>query len=591
VTPLYPVFFWAFLSLIPLAAVYFLKVRPRRKPTTAFFLWNRVFQEKRTSSLFRRLRDFWSLLLMALVFSAVVLALTDPQWTGDQRKDTLLLIDNSASMNARDGAGARLDRAKQIAADIVRAFNGVQRAAVATVGNELTYRSHLTDNPRQLLDAIESIEPSDYAFKADALLAADAEHSPGNEHRVILISDGCFDQAGLPQRMELFKVGDGGENIGIVAADMRYLPGSDQRLGLYVQVASTHKQTVQKDLLIGRNDEEEGERLMRLIPLEIEPGLNEPQVLTLDNAAPGRWFARLDVDDALERDNMANLAVEPPRPIRMAVQSGDRFFLENSVTAFSRGAGLLALTDETPQIVLARKSTPDAPCALIFQPEGQSPWWSNLGEEIDTAVPRLLVENHPALRFVDVLSIPMIGARRLEAPAGAQVWVASDEGVPLIYQAHAGGKTAIVVNMNPAAAEFYFSAWFPVLVHSAAAFLAGREETLVATYPPGSEVSVPGVQPDDLTKVAGPFGATAEIAGKRLPPLDRLGFYQLHNKSGDWLVGCSLLSSTETLLDNEAVKDTSKPISRGRGPAQLLTMLAIVVLAVESLLYFRRKVG
>ena len=52
-SPLSPIYFWAFLSLIPLVAIYFLKVRPRRKPATAYFLWERIFQEKRATSLLR----------------------------------------------------------------------------------------------------------------------------------------------------------------------------------------------------------------------------------------------------------------------------------------------------------------------------------------------------------------------------------------------------------------------------------------------------------------------------------------------------------------------------------------------------------
>ena len=62
-----PLFFWSFLSFIPLVAIYFLKVRPRRKETTAYFLWSRVFTEKKATSLFNRLRDMLSLILLSPV--------------------------------------------------------------------------------------------------------------------------------------------------------------------------------------------------------------------------------------------------------------------------------------------------------------------------------------------------------------------------------------------------------------------------------------------------------------------------------------------------------------------------------------------
>ena len=53
----------------------------------------------------------------------------------------------------------------------------------------------------------------------------------------------------------------------------------------------------------------------------------------------------------------------------------------------------------------------------------------------------------------------------------------------------------------------------------------------------------------------------------------------------------SLLAAEESQLSSATVESTDKPLSRGRAPAHLLTVLAIVVLAAESLLYHRRKVG
>ena len=75
---LQPGMLWSLAVLLPLAAIYFLKVRPRRRPTTAYFLWEKIFQEKRSSSLFQRLRDVMSLVLMALAAAGISLALAQP---------------------------------------------------------------------------------------------------------------------------------------------------------------------------------------------------------------------------------------------------------------------------------------------------------------------------------------------------------------------------------------------------------------------------------------------------------------------------------------------------------------------------------
>ena len=106
----FPAFFWAALALLPLAAVYFIRTRPRRQPVNAFFLWQQVFQQKAASSLFQKLRNLLSLLLVALAFLAAVFALTRPRFDDGNTPDLLVIIDRSASMQALENGKSRLDR-------------------------------------------------------------------------------------------------------------------------------------------------------------------------------------------------------------------------------------------------------------------------------------------------------------------------------------------------------------------------------------------------------------------------------------------------------------------------------------------------
>lgn len=609
-TFLAPAMLWSLAVLAPLVAIYFLKVRPRRRPTTAYFLWERVFQEKRASSLLHRLRDTWSLVLMMLAAAAVCFALARPEWS-DRRSDLILVIDTSASMGAREGRRTRLELAQDVARDVVEGLNGNQLAAVATLTGRLTYRSHLTDNPRELVDAIDAVRPSGEAIDLAALPGRGEADRWTRDHRVILISDGALDAGVLPPHVELVKVGTSLENVGLVAADMAYVAGSNRRLGFYYQVASTFAGPQQVDLTVSHVDDAGLEQLMKVIPLTIEPGTSRPETLELEDAPAGRWVTRLDVRDALAEDNTAPLAVSAPEPIRVAVASADPFFLENSVQAFARGPGLLALVPERasgndrPDVVLAKSASPEADNCVIFQPAGESPWWSDLGDEVEVGPARVLVEGHPALRHVDAASIRFVGARQLTPPAGAQVLVADDTGLPLVYKARHEGHTAIVVNLDPLASDFYFSAWFPVLVHSAAAHLAGREEPLAAAYRPGQAVPIPGGREDLVTTVTlpdsgapadraaddDPAADVAEVQGEWFTGVDRLGFYRLANSRGAHQFGAGLFSTAESLLNAPDAESHHEPLSRGRSPAHWLTVLAIVVLAGESLLYQRRKVG
>ena len=578
-TLLSPGFLWAFAALLPLAAIYFLKVRPRKRSTTAYFLWERIFNEKRATSLFNKLRDLLSLILMLLVFSALALALAQPEFTGDERKDLLLIIDHSASMSA----DSRLEDAKKTARDIVIALNGNQRAAVASAARDIAFRSHLSVSPRELIDSIDAIEPSDFPFDPAVLETLGENAQWSDEHRVILISDGSFEGAdSLPAQIELMKSGAAAENVGITAADLQQLPGG--QLAFFFKIASSFSEPIEADLVLEHADEE---RIYKLIPLKLQPGENPAEVFSLEDAPPGKWLARIETDDALAKDNTAWLSVPEPQPIRVSVATEDRYFFETSVLAFQQGSGLLQLVDTEPQIAIGKGSAPDAELSLIFTPAGDSPWWNGAGEEVDAIAPRMLIEDHAVLRHIDLSSVAFIGARELEPSAGALVLVESETGVPLIYRATQGGRTALVVNLDPVASEFYFSAWFPVLIHGAATHLAGREEELAALYRPGDTAPIPGHREGETTTVLKPNGESVETTEPRFGPIETLGFYQV----GDWPLASSLVTAQETLLDNSAVSATAAPVSRGHAPTYWLVLLGVLILVIESLLYHRRKVG
>ena len=602
-----PVFFWALLSLVPLAAIYLLKVRPVRKPTTAWFLWEDIFQENKATSLFQRFRDLFSLLLMMAAVLAVVFAMTRPNFSGDQQKDLILLIDNSASMNAVDGSGVRIERAKVVATDIIKALNGTQRCSVATVSNQIKFLSNLTDNPRELLLAVEKVQPS--SMVSDSALLAQlqdknakeaepvGESETGKSSRIILISDGCFNDT-LPDSIELLKVGDDKKgNVGIVACDMRRLPGGRNRVGVFFQVASSFKKTVEAELTFSAGMPD---ALTKFIPLTVKPGLNPPEVFELEDAEAGKWFAQLDVfpADALKEDNTAYISLPPRRPIPISVVAEERYFYESCVEAFSNEDGLLTLAEkpnEETQLLIGvgQFAIPEnyGGDMLMFQPKGESPFWNDAGEEIEVVGAQAVDPNHPAIRHIDATLLPFVGARRISAPAGAEILVKADDETPLIWRATSSGRSAIVLNFDPLASDFYFSAWFPVVVYSSATHLAGRTDQLPASWRTGQLATIEGVDDGEMTSVTMPDGAKLKSQTASFGPLESTGFYELNNRGGDWIAGCSLLSTKESLIDNSGIEETAQPINKGSSPAAWLTLIAVAVLAIESVLYQRRKVG
>ena len=99
---------WALAGIIPLAAVYLLKIKPRRQPTTALFLWQQILTQRKSSTLFQRLRHLLSLLLMLLAFVGMVMMMARPQFGELSHQDLLIVVDRSGSMNSMDQGSSRL---------------------------------------------------------------------------------------------------------------------------------------------------------------------------------------------------------------------------------------------------------------------------------------------------------------------------------------------------------------------------------------------------------------------------------------------------------------------------------------------------
>src|SRR5438128_4418593 len=106
---------WTML-LVPVVVFYILKIRLRRVPVSTVIFWRQIFEEKKPRSLWQRLRHLVSLLLQLAFLLLLVGALAEPFLRSEilEARRVVLVIDNSASMNATDIVPTRLLQAKEL---------------------------------------------------------------------------------------------------------------------------------------------------------------------------------------------------------------------------------------------------------------------------------------------------------------------------------------------------------------------------------------------------------------------------------------------------------------------------------------------
>lgn len=586
-TLLSPIWLASLIALPLLAALYFLKVRPSRKPTNAYFLWQQIYQAKQSSAFFRRLRDLWSLLFMLLALLCICLALAEPVFEGDDDRDLIVILDATASMQADSDGKPRLARAKVEAERLIRSLNGSQQAAVLSLSDGLHFHAHLTRSPRELLNALEAIEGSELPFRPEALTALGSGWEAGESpYRVVLITDGNSELDTLPGVVEpLVLESEAVENVGIVAADVQWLPGRGGATAWFFRILNAGAREAEIDLEL---EHLQTGRLAKLVPLRIAPGDTDEVVFDLEGAEPGHWRARLLVDDALALDDEIVLGLNPVRPIQVGIDAGNAWFFQNCVEAFARSGGALQVaTDlDSAELRLTEGAVPEAEAhILVFKPEGASPYWTSLGESAAVGMAEVVTPEHPFLEHLDMEGVVFRGVREIGLPPGALVLVASDQGIPLFYKTTSQGRSAIVANFDPEVLNFYVSPWFPVVVYSAAVHLADRENSMGSALPTGTSLELAASESLRFLPGAGLLPPAEGVVDLR-----RRGAYQIETPTSIRFVGAGLLSETESRVHAQAGQSVAA-LASGWPVRWYLILAALIILALECVLYHRRKLG
>ena len=582
-TFLNPAALWAFLSLIPLIALYFFKVRPEKKSTTALFLWNQIFEEKKQNGLFKNMRDLISLLILILAFSAIILAMAQPSLNlDDSDQNLVIIIDNSASMGSLEEGKSRLEDAKEKAINMVKSLSSSQTALITSISNSLQIKVDATSNRRSLIKGIEAITQSQNPLNAQELQAIAKNKSIIANSRFIFISDTCFQGSDKIDQLELVKVGNPRENIGITAFDIRQMPGENNKLGIFFQVTSSFDQIQEIELHLAHQDPNQ---LVKIIPITVEPGLNEAKVMYLSDQGTGAWFLKHELSDALAIDNLAFAQLDPPSPVRIQLDlDQNQAFFKRCVDAFqSAGQSMKAVT-QSPEISISSNGENTGINKIIFAPQGTSPYWQGEPRPLDNTLPKVLLPEHPAIKFCPLDTLTFDGAQEISAPKNSVILVENEDKTPLLYKTTVEGTNAIVVNMDPAKAQLYFNIYFPVLVYSLSYDLSGRDDMKKSNHLTGDILELPIVQ-----NLQGPSGELD--SEQKLLKLNEVGFYQFTKAGKEEQFAVSLNNKFESSVFNKLSKSNAKAINSSFPIGDALLIVALILIACEAMLYHRRKLG
>lgn len=574
-----------------LLVLYFLKLRRREMPVSSTILWKKAIQDLQVNAPFQKLRRNLLLLLQLLLLIALLFALAKPvaNVTPTPGQTTVILIDRSASMSAKnaDGKGTRLDEAKRRAKELVASMPREATAMVIAFDDAPEMMQTWTSDGAQLRQAIDRVQQTDRKTKlkltyqlAEAKLFFIPEQNRSNvtPPDVRVFSDGRVldaSELSIKSPVTLERVGDESTgNIGVVALSAKRNYERPTQVQVFARLANYGPEPISStvELTVDGQRVATGMNQVFLLPdrwtdaarneYAQKDGNRKPSdsvefQLELTDAAVVRVEQTNKENDAMAADDAAQVVVPPPKQMSVLLVTDGNYFMELALRSQKQLAkrdvmSPIAYEQNKPTnydvYIFDRYKPKQLPPAGNFIYFGTVPDGLKLKAVRDANGAPVLLDgqgvldwrrDHPILRGPTFNRLYVQSAIKLDVPLDSEVLVDGMKG-PLIVLHRENNSIHVVVAFDvldstwplpPDQSFIYFM--YNVLEFFAVGSNMGVQESLE----PGSSIRIPrtGLMKGNevLKQVAlvDPDGRRTTLpvpaAGDfALPPLEHVGVYK-----------------------------------------------------------------
>lgn len=642
-----PLAFWWLALAVPVVVFYILKIRLRRVPVSTILFWRQIYEEKPPRSIWQHLRHLLSLLVQLLLLSLLVVSLTEPyfSWQTKQARKLVLVVDNSASMNATDILPTRLARAKELCGQLIAGLRFQDEMAIVAAGTQPQVICGLTGHPRTLQKALESIPRTDgpTRVKDGIALARRLIGSAGNG-QVIVVSDGCFEgsdqllstDSAAPAAagatgttVEIAVIGTRTGNVGITRFQARRSLLDPVGYEILAEVVNHSDAPVECRLEMELNGE-----VLDVVPLKLNAGAEWSHTFEKAAAEGGTVVARLNRADALLADNQAwailpKLEVQPVTLVTEGNLFLEKVFEANPLVALTVQKPAVELKTDSRSVTIFHRTVPaKLPLGnvLVIDPTGHSDLWT-LGEQLDNPIVTKQDKDSPLMAHVRLDNVLMPEAHRLNftPPHEFQVLVSALAGEPLFAALDRSEGKVVVLTVNLDQGDLPLRTVFPIMTSNALAWFAGNRGELRESLAAGSladvkrsQIAVSGKSLEQPLVLIDPAGQTRPLPEKTdkliVGPLDQCGIWSIApapailtagekalpegtSATATLEIACNLANRAESNIrpSSELLEKAShNPVLRGAGMRPIWYYLLVVawfLAGLEWILYQRRWIS
>ena len=298
------------IALIPIVVLmHFLKLRRQRHIVPSVMLWLGAIEDMKANVPFQRLRNSLLLILQILFLIIIVVSIARPAFRqlGVLTGQSILIIDNSASMQSTELGKTRLELAKT---EVLKHINRLDPNGQIMVINTARPPNHIlqsfTSDKAKLRKAVSELPAHHTAPDLTSIFASVRSYADVPNTQLFFISDN-FEQVPVSfGNIQKISVGGRADNAGIVQFSVTHNLDEYQLLVGVQNFGSTKKEI---RVQLGTEGRWFAEETISLAARETESILFPFNDKRLDGKTIN---ARLDLKDDLSIDNLASTILHPP---------------------------------------------------------------------------------------------------------------------------------------------------------------------------------------------------------------------------------------------------------------------------------------
>ncbi len=552
--------FWA-ITLLAVVLLYLRWAKRKVFSTTTLSIWRQALSQH---TLWSRWRRAVSLAAAGVPIVLIAIARAKPYlWPAVQSSRTIVVvIDNTASMNAPVDEHSRLALAKRQAGNLIASLRTHEQMAILSAHSAVHVRCGLTADAATLRAAVDRIQPTDGAGAIPAAIATArrlaADHRNG---MVAIVSDGAFQEAtSLNQTDKLvwIPIEKPADNVAITRFAARPQLFGDSKFDVLVELANFGASPVSVPVEVGPA----GETTVKT-NVEIAAGGTVQQVSTLEIDEATELTARVVHKDALSVDNSASLLLAPQVPTRVILVGSEKDSPLEAALRSLRGVNVemadtisADINDADARTILVfdgamPQNMPPQP-ALVIGPIAATDLWQYDGEiNSPGGVKR---QSGKLLNGIELNDVIVDTAAKLRFTASAEVVASFADGSPMAAIVPRDSGDVIVLAFSPAGSDVELRDDFPRLISAAISLLGRDNHALQRQWTTASVVDLPNVSAP--ARLSSPVGQSCEAAagGSLVANLSQVGQWQLVGVGGEVeaALPVSLLNSEESDLRDRA---------------------------------------